>query len=47
MVSELEPTPAVLLSRRLDLLVWNPSAFVAAVGLVGLLVAIAVLIEVL
>jgi transcriptional regulator with XRE-family HTH domain len=26
MVSELEPTPAVLLSRRLDLLVWNPSA---------------------
>jgi hypothetical protein len=28
-------------------LVWNPSAFVAAVGLVGLLVAIAVLIEVL
>lgn len=28
-------------------LVWNPGAFVAAVGLVGLLVLIAVLIEVL
>ena len=27
-------------------LVWNPSAFVAAIGLVGLLVLIAVLIEV-
>ena len=25
-VQELEPTPAVLLSRRLDLLVWNPTA---------------------
>lgn len=25
-VQELEPTPAVLLSRRLDLLVWNPAA---------------------
>ena len=26
MVHSLEPTPAVLLSRRLDLLVWNPTA---------------------